>query len=163
MKTWHSYMTHVKMASTYRLRKKLLRRFAWLGDLFQMNGYKLKRMYEAPSTLSTLKGQYRFFLGRHPGATLFFQVGGFYEFYDRQAEIAIKVLGLKRVEATRGFRARCGFPVSLKERYLGRLIRLGLPIHIINEGEGWLTRVKKRRVVEGWMPMTAESDKWGVN
>ncbi len=159
MNTWASYMAHLKMANTYRLKEMLLRRFVWLGHLFQMDGEKLKRMYEAPSTLSTIKGQYRFFLGRHPGAILLFQVGGFYEFYDRQAEIAIKVLGLKRMEATRRFRARCGFPVSLKEKYLGRLIRLGLPVHIINEGDGWLSSVKRRRVVEGWLPISAVSEK----
>ncbi len=163
MNSWASYMAHLKMASTYRLREKLLRRFAWLGELFQMDREKLKRMYEAPATLRTLKGQYRFFLGRHPGAILLFQVGSFYEFYDRQAEIAIKVLGLKRMKITRGFQTRCGFPVSLKERYLCKFIRLGLPIHIINEGDGWLIRVKMRRVVEGIIPMTAESDKCGVN
>lgn len=159
MNSWASYMAHVKMASTYRLRKKLLSRFAWLGDLFQMNGVKLKRMYEAPATLRTLKGQYRYFLGRHPGAILLFQVGGFYEFYDRQAEIAMKVLGLKRVEARRGFRVRCGFPVSSKGKYLGKLIRIGFPVHIVNEGDSWLSRVKKRQVAEGWMPMFQEYDK----
>ena len=156
MNSWASYMAHLDMASTYRLREKLLRRFAWLGDLFQLNGYKLKRIYEAPATLSTLKGQYRFFLGRYPGAVLFFQVGSFYEFYDSQAETAIKVLGLKRMEATRRFQARCGFPMSLKEKYLGSLIKQGLSVYIVNEGEGWVTRVKKRRVAESWLPMSAE-------
>ena len=153
MNSWASYMAHLDMASTYRLRKKLLRRFAWLGELFQMDGVKLKRIHEAPVTLRTLKGQYRFFLGRYQGSILFFQVGRFYELYDRQAEIAIKVLGLKGMRKTRVFRARCGFPVNQKRKYLGGLLSLGFAIHIVNEGKVWLTSVKKRRVVESWTPM----------
>ncbi len=145
------------MANTCRLKENLLKRFAWLSDLFQMDGVKLKRMHDAPVTLRTLKGQYRFFLGRHPGSILFFQVGRFYELYDRQAEIAIKVLGLKRMKITRGFRARCGFPVNQKKKYLERLLSLGFTVHIVNEGDGWLSRVKKRQFVECWLPLTTVS------
>lgn len=158
MNSWASYMAHLDMASTYRLRIKLLRRFAWLSDLFQMDGVKLKIRHEAPVTLHTLKGQYRFFLGRHPGSILFFQVGWFYDLYDRQAEIAIKVLGLKRMKITRGFQARCGFPVNRKKKYIGRLLSLGFTVHIVNEGDAWLSRVKKRQFVECWLPLTTVSD-----
>ncbi len=150
--TWHSYMAHLDMARTYRLKEMLLRRFSWLRDLFQLDGVKLKRVHEAPLTLRTLKGQYRFFSGRHPAAIIFFQVGRFYEMYDRQAEIAVNVLGLKEMNNTRGFRDRCGFPVNLKKRYLERLLRSGFTVFIVNEGEGWLQRVKGRKFVEGWFP-----------
>lgn len=83
---------------------------------------------------------------------MFFQVGGFYEFYDTQAEIAINELGLNRMKATRRFRVRCGFPVSLKAKYLRKLIGLGLPVYIANEEDGGLCGVRKRRVSEGWIP-----------
>lgn len=33
MRTWHSYMAHLKMANTYRLKEKLLKGFAWLRDV----------------------------------------------------------------------------------------------------------------------------------
>ncbi|MCP4270226.1 MAG: hypothetical protein GY777_32405 [Candidatus Brocadiaceae bacterium] len=159
MNSWASYMAHLDMANAYRLRIKLLRRFEWLGELFQMDGVRLKRRREAPVTLHTLKGQYRFFMGRHPGSMLFFQVGRFYELYDRQAEIAIKVLGLKRMKITRGFQVRCGFPVSGKRKYIIRLLRLGFTVRIVNEGDDWLSRVKKRQFVECWLPITTVSDR----
>ena len=113
MRTWHSYMAHLRMANTYRLKEMLLRRFGWLREVFKMDGVKLKRMHEAPVTLRTLKGRYRFFLGSHPGSIILFQVGRFYELYDRQAEIVIKVLGLKGMTTKRGFQTRCGFLVFL--------------------------------------------------
>ena len=108
---------------------------------------------EAPGALHRLKEQYRFFLGKCRGSILLFQVGRFYEFYDRQAEIALEVLGLRRMDVTRGFRTRCGFPLRFKERYLRRLLRGGFSVHIIREGEGWPSGLKKRHVAEGWVPL----------
>ena len=99
------------------------------------------------------KGQYRFFLRRYPGSILFFQVGRVYEFYEKQAEIAMKILGLNRIKARRDFQIQCGFPVNLQERYLRRLMRLDLPVHIVREEEGWLSGVKKRSVAGRWIPM----------
>ncbi len=108
---------------------------------------------EAPGALHRLKEQYRFFLGKCRGSILLFQVGRFYEFYDRQAEIALEVLGLKRMDVTRGFRTRCGFPVRYKERYLRRLKRLGFSVYIISEEDEWISELKKRRIAEGWVPL----------
>lgn len=151
MATWSSYMAHLKMANTYSLRKKLLDRFSWFGYLYHQKEEKLKMMDEVPARLQSLKGQYRFFLGKCRGSILFFQVGRFYEFYDRQAEIAMEILALKRMKVTRGFRTRCGFPVRFKERYLKRLMRSGFFVHIIGEEEGWLPGLKKRHIAEGWL------------
>ena len=81
------------------------------------------------------------------------KVGRFYEFYNRHAERAMGLLGLKRTQARRGFQTQCGFPVNLQERHLRRLIRLDLPVHIVREEEGWLSGVKKRSVAERWIPM----------
>ena len=155
MATWSSYRAHFKMANTYRLGEKLLGRFAWLGHLFQQDGGKLKRIDEAPGSLHSLRGQYRFFLRKYSGSILFFQVGRFFEFYDTHAEMALRVLGLKRIEARRGFQTRCGFPVNLRERYLRRLIRLGLPVHVVREEESWPSGLKKRCVAETWMPQAS--------
>jgi DNA mismatch repair ATPase MutS len=93
-----------------------------------------------------------FFSRGFPGSLPFFQVGRFYEFYDEHAETALKVCELKRIEAGRGFRTRCGFPMKFQARYLRRFMRLGLPVHVVREEEGWLSGVKKRRVAERWIP-----------
>lgn len=159
--TWSSYMAHMKMADTYRLREKLLDRFAWLNHLFQREDGKLKRIDEPPAKLSSLRQQYRFFLRRFPGSLLLFQVGRFYEFYDDQAESAMRLFGLKMIEARRGFQIRCGFPINFKERYLRRLLELGSSVHIVGEEESWLSGVKKRSVAERWIPALAAADHRG--
>ena len=143
------------MANTYRLKEKLLGRFAWLGYLFQRDGGTLKRKDEAPATIHGFKAQYRFFLSKCAGSVLFFQVGRFNEFYDNQAMVALRLLGLKRIEAGRGFRARCGFPVGLERRYLRMLMRLGFPVHVVREEKSWPSGLKKRCVAETWMPQAS--------
>jgi len=105
-----------------------------------------------PASLGSLKRQYGFFLRRFPGSLLFFQVGRFYEFYDGQAERALGLLGLKTIAPRSGFQIRCGFPVNLQQRYLRRLVRLGLAVHVVREEESWLSGVKKRSIAESWIP-----------
>jgi DNA mismatch repair ATPase MutS len=82
-------------------------------------------------------------------------MGRFYEFYDDQAESAMRLFGLRRIEARRGFRTQCGFPVNLQQKYLGRLLGLGFPVHVVREEESWLSGVKKRSVGEAWIPESA--------
>jgi hypothetical protein len=50
-----------------------------------------------------------------------------------------------------------------KKKYLGGLLSLGFTVHIVNEGDGWLSRVKKRQFVEGWLPISSRFDKIGAN
>ena len=157
--TWSSYMAHFKMANAYLLKKRLSERFSWIGDLYYHEKDRLKIVNRAPSRLHTLKGQYRFFLGRYPKAILFFQVGRFFEFYDKQAEIVQEVLGLKGTGSTRGFRARCGFPVSSKVRYLRWFMEQGFTVRVIREGGVWLSGVKKRSIAERWTSISARSFK----
>ena len=154
--TWASYLAHLKMTNSYGLRQKLLARFAWLGQFFVWQGRKLKRFDQAPEGIHSLKGQCRFFLRKCSGSILFVQVGRFYESYDRQAELVLRVLGLRRIEARRGFRTRCGFPCHSKEMYAKKLINLGLPVCVVNEGDSWISGVKKRCIAERWMPHNSD-------
>jgi len=103
------------------------------------------------------KGQYRFFAKQYPSSILFFQVGGFYELYDRQAEMARRLLGLNETKARIGFRVQCGFPARLKERYLQKAMRLNLPICVVREKESSPCGVKNRSIAETWMPAASLS------
>jgi len=160
--TWSSYMAHMKVADTYRLREKLLGRFAWLRRFFEQDRGRLKWRGEAPASLYNLKRQYWFFLRKCRGSILFFQVGRFFEFYDEQAERVLEVLGLRRIEARRGFGIRCGFPVNLKEKYLKKLMGLGFSVYVVREGEGWLSGVKQRVVGEAWIVAPGAATRKGV-
>lgn len=161
--TWASSMAHFKMANTYRLKKALGERFSWIYHLFYPDEGRLTIAERIPAGLRTLRGQYRFFLGKFPGSVLFFQVGRFFEFYDEQAENVIKVLGLSRTKITRRFRIRCGFPINLKERYLRKFMNLGLSVYHIQEEAGWLSAIKKRRVAKAWISKSANSLEVGNN
>ncbi len=83
------------------------------------------------------------------------KVGRFYEFYDDQAESAIRLFALKMIEARRAFQTRCGFPVHLQETYLKKLMMLGFSVQVVREEEVWLSGVKKRSVAERWIPAVA--------
>lgn len=152
MATWSSYMAHLKIANTYRLRQKLLGRTVWMDRFFQRNNSRLQRRYALRARVRNLKTQYHFFLRKCRGSIIFFQVGRFYEFYDRQAERARRLLGLRQIKSLRGFQTQCGFPANLKEAYLTRILRLGFSVHVVEEKECWLSAVKQRRLSEVRMP-----------
>ena len=78
-------------------------------------------------------------------------MAGLGKFYDGQAGRALGLLGLKKIEARRGFAVRCGFPVNLKEKYLGRVLGLGFSVHVVREEGGWLSGVKRRTLAEMWI------------
>jgi len=157
MATCSSYLAHLKMANTYRL-KKLLSRFEWLRYFFERHDGKLKRIYQVSKPIQSFKAQYQFIIRKYPGSLLFFQVGRFYEFYDKQAEIAQRLLRLKGTGARRGFRTRCGFPVNLQERYLRRLVKRGFSVHVVREEDHWLYGIKKRSIGERWIPTSIAAD-----
>jgi len=152
--TWASYMAHLRIAHTYRLLISLLGRFSWLAHFFYEKNGLLIRKDEAPVTLQSLKGQYRYFLALRPHL---FQVGRFFELYDGQAETAMESIGLKRTESARGFKTRCGFPVGFKESYVEKLIQRGFSVHIVQEETGRLSALKKRRLVQERIPVSAVS------
>ena len=158
--TWSSYMAHFKMANAYLLKKRLAERSSWIGDLFYHDKDRLKIVNRAPSRLRTLKGQYRYFLGKYPNSILFFQVGRFFEFYDRQAEIIQGFSQLKEMEETRGFRKRRGFPLSLKERYLKKFFSMNFEVCVIKEALDGLSGIKNRCVTELYLPNPNESEEF---
>ena len=77
---------------------------------------------------------------------------GQFECYDWQAEQALQLFRLRRLNTGRGFRVRCGFPVRLLPRYRDRLLTGGQSVAVIREdGSGpWLGHVKARHMAECW-------------
>ena len=150
-----SYLSHLEMANSYGLRQKLLARFGWLEQFFAWQGGKLKRFDQAAGWILP-KGQDRFFLRKCSGSILFMQVGRFYELYDRQAAVALHVLGLRGIGARRDFRTRCGFPCRLKEIYARMLMSLGLPVCVVNEEDSWISGVKKGALQKDGFPCNSD-------
>ncbi|MDD5519040.1 MAG: reverse transcriptase domain-containing protein [Candidatus Omnitrophica bacterium] len=158
--TVSSYLAHFKMAYNRNLKNRLWERYRFLKEFFSYDGRGLRRRYGVAYDFRALAAQYAFFRHRYPGDLLFFQVGGFYEFFDRDARFVSDKLGLRMIKGRRGLRLRCRFPLALKERYLGVIMKNGggSNITIIKEEDMCLLRIKRRMVTERWKLKVGEQD-----
>ena len=101
----------------------------------------------------------------HPDAILFFRMGDFYELFFADAEAAAAALDIALT--SRGEHAgapipMCGVPVHSSELYLGRLIRRGFRVAVVEQMENPKTRTSKapirRAVVRLITPGTLTED-----
>jgi DNA mismatch repair protein MutS len=101
----------------------------------------------------------------HPDALLFFRMGDFYELFFADAEAAAAALDIALT--SRGEHAgapipMCGVPVHTSELYLGRLIRRGFRVAVVEQMENPKTRTSKapirRAVVRLITPGTITED-----
>jgi DNA mismatch repair ATPase MutS len=72
--------------------------------------------------------------GRFPGDVAPFQIGAYYEVYDRRDGPIAAKLGLKPLKGNRR-RALCGIPARLFGHYLARLLGLGRSVVVVRQGE----------------------------
>jgi DNA mismatch repair protein MutS len=101
----------------------------------------------------------------HPGAILFFRMGDFYELFFADAKAAAAALDIALT--SRGEHAgapipMCGVPVHSSELYLGRLIRRGFRVAVVEQMENPKTRTSKapiRRAVNQVRPQIAHQPK----
>ncbi len=101
----------------------------------------------------------------HPDALLFFRMGDFYELFFADAEAAAAALDIaltSRGEHAGAPIAMCGVPVRTAELYLGRLIRRGFRVAVVEQMEDPKTRTGKapirREVVRLITPGTITED-----
>src|SRR5271157_1397290 len=101
----------------------------------------------------------------HPDAILFFRMGDFYELFFADAEAAAAALDIALT--SRGEHAgapipMCGVPVHSSEIYLGRLIRRGFRVAVVEQMENPKTRTSKapirRAVIRLITPGTITED-----
>jgi DNA mismatch repair protein MutS len=101
----------------------------------------------------------------HPDAILFFRMGDFYELFFADAQAAAAALDIALT--SRGEHAgapipMCGVPVHTSEIYLGRLIRRGFRVAVVEQMENPKTRTSKapirRAVVRLITPGTITED-----
>ena len=64
---------------------------------------------------------------------LFYKIGKFYEMYDRDAEIGVRVLGLNYM--ANQTRPHCGFPEAALDKYLGLLVQAGYQVGRVEQTE----------------------------
>lgn len=98
-----------------------------------------KQTAQAEEAKSVLKGeagpimkQYRDAKEKHPDMILIFRMGDFYEMFDKDAELAAKVLGLTLTTRDRDI-AMAGFPHHSLEAYLHKLLHAGHRVAICDQ------------------------------
>ncbi len=115
----------------------------------------------APQT--PLMQQYREIKAQHQDALLFFRMGDFYELFEKDAEIASRVLGLTLTSRNNGGAAEvplAGVPVKALNEYLRRLVQQGFRVAICEQVEDPKVAkgIVRRAVVETVTPGAAFSD-----
>jgi retron-type reverse transcriptase len=139
-----SYFGHMKWANSFRLRKALVARYAFLKEFFYINVPNgLVPLFRFRTQFPSVKHGYRYYAARFSTAAVFYQVGCFYEFYGPLARRVREVLGVKPMKKnTRG--ALFGFPVRLEKEYAGKLLQKGISVVIVRETDRYIGRVKER-------------------
>src|SRR3954464_3309429 len=93
---------------------------------------------DAPARVTPMMEQFLEIKAAHPGLLLFYRMGGFYELFFEDAEIASRTLGI--VLTKRGKHQgldipMCGVPVERSEDYLHRLIEAGHRVAVCEQTE----------------------------
>jgi len=149
----NSYFGHFSHANTRTLRRQLFARHGWLTHYFVDRRGKVERLYVTPRHFYNLREQYRYFASRFYRSLIFFQVGCFYEWYERQAIIACRVLGLNLIAPKFGVRRRCGIGVKALDRYVNMAVQRGYAAVIINQTGYELRHVAERRIAVKYLPV----------
>lgn len=156
--TLSSYLGHFKMANTYNLCKSLWNRYPFLLQYFDFDRGRMRlvRKCKYPKGIRKTYQQYLYYWWRFKGDCLFFQVGGFFEFYHaRDGEIA-RLLGLSKMRENPR-KARYGFPVVLFSLYFRYLLKFGgVSITLILERERYWTGIKERLPVYRFEPLSPD-------
>ena len=89
-----------------------------------------------------------------------FQVGRFFEFYERRDEPVAHALALNPMRSN-GRGARYGFPVGALRTYLPRLIGAKRTVMVMAERDGYLTAIKTRLPMRRYEPVTSDAGRYG--
>jgi len=141
--TLSSYFGHFKWANSYRLKMSLVERYEFLEKFFKQKEGKFTAIYRVPAKTPSLRLQYLYFKTRFSRDVLLFQVGGYYQFYRSDGDIA-DMLRLKRINKSSIRKVKYGFPVRLEKAYINMLRRYRKSVTVVAEGDRYLTRVKER-------------------
>ena len=153
-----SYLGHFKRANAHRLWQSLWTRHGWLAVYFDWDAaaWRLKPRWQMPPGLTNVRQQYAWVRGRFPDAVALFQVGAYYEFYDRRDAATAGLLGLQALRENR-CGALFGVPRRLFGRTLARLIAGGRSVVVVRQGERDLTGIRERLVAWRMVPVVVSS------
>jgi hypothetical protein len=154
--TLSSYLGHFGRANAYRLWQSIWQGQDWLAVYFDWDGERRRLVprYAMPKALSNVRQQYAWVRGRFPGDVALFQVGAYYELYDRRDEPVAAKPGLKPLKENR----RCalyGIPQRLFGRYLARHLGRRESVVVVRQGEQQWTGIRERALAWRMAPGAA--------
>jgi RNA-directed DNA polymerase len=153
-----SYCGHLRHGASHTDWADLRSRYSWLEQLFVPSGrgpWRLRLRWRARGIGGAPFGRQYGELIRAAGARtlIFCQVGKFIEFHGPQRQVAADVLRLVRVRIGRGGHAfAVGFPLALRNQYVGRALRAGYTVVDVRESGMSGSRPATRRVAALWLP-----------
>jgi RNA-directed DNA polymerase len=150
-----SYLGHFQRANAFNLWQTLWRQHAWLAVYFAWDAaaHRVDPRWRMPKALTNVRAQYAWVRGRFPGDALLFQVGAYYELYDRRDTPVARLLGLKPLRENRR-RALFGLPVRLFGRTLARLTGQGRSVLVVRQGAQDWTGIRERAIAWRMVPAT---------
>jgi DNA mismatch repair protein MutS len=107
----------------------------------------------------SLLEQYREVKERHPGALVLFRVGDFFELFEEDAEVGVRVLGLTLTSNNKG-RPMAGFPHHAVEAHARKLVQAGHAVAVCDQVEDPANAegLVRREVVRVLTPGTVTDD-----
>ena len=129
----NSYLGHFRHANTYKLIRSLLKTSGYLEYLFNFSKDKIVPKYKVKTGFKNLYTQYRYFKRMFKNNMLFFQVGCYYEFYEKDAVYMNQHFGLKiSSQKNRPFKY-AGFHCKYFSKYFKQLTENSIPIARVNQ------------------------------
>jgi hypothetical protein len=154
--TLSSYLGHFRRPNAYKLWQSIWQGNDWLAIYFNWDAerHRLVARYAMPKGLTNVRRQYAWVGGRFPDDVTLFQVGAYYELYDRRDERIARMLGLKLLTENRR-RALYGIPERLFARYLTRLLEQRESVVVVRQGEQQWTGIRERALAWRMVPAAA--------
>ena len=147
--TLSSYLGHFKHANSFKLSRSLFEKYPYLKDIFSIDDEgSLLPLYEPSFEPENFSEQYKWVTDHYGIYCIFFQVGRYCEFYQRQAELYGRTFGLKLDKSKRMFGLQCGFPVRYLKDFKKRALLSGMPYIVVGERGYYPSGLKKRVVTE---------------
>ena len=148
--SFNSYLAHFGHADSYRLIANIFETFSFMKHYFfydvSFRKPKLVMYCHPRCRFRNVYSQYIWFLRLYHRYLIFFRVGCFYEFYEAQASLAVKILGLKMIKPKFGFKRRAGIGDKALERYVEMALKQGRGVLVVEQTGYFSGNLAERRI-----------------
>lgn len=142
--TINSYLGHFGHARTRKIIIKIFTKFSFVNEYFFLYFRRVVRKYKHPRWIHDLKQQVRHFSKLFSDDLVLFQVGCYYETYNKTAEQFASLMNYQIRSKWRGFNKACGFHQRFLERVCHKLDERKVNYVIIKQNGKYINQTMKR-------------------